>query len=122
MSTIVSSFVQDRASAVQVPTATLVSGVPKAWVQMNQNVSGSQVVIVSFGISGTSDQGVGITNVTFTTPFAANNPIGLASIPAANIAACINSSPTLGVLTSFVSSTGGPIDHIPEGVWIGTLA
>ena len=68
MSTIVSSFVKDRASAAQLPTASLISGAAKAWVSFNQQTT--QAILASFNTASISDSGLGSTTVTLTSPFA----------------------------------------------------
>jgi len=75
MSTIVSSFVKDRASAVQLPTASLIEGAAKAWCNYNGTAaSGTSMagVNASFNISSLTDAAVGYQYSTMTTPFDSN--------------------------------------------------
>ena len=71
MSTIVSSFVKDRASAAQLPTASLISGATKVWLFYNYQ-SGAEW---TFNVASIVDGGLGLTSITLTTPFAAAIPV-----------------------------------------------
>ena len=64
MSTIVSSFVKDRASAAQLPTASVISGAVKAWAVIDQRNTPTNMA--SFNVASIGDAGLGRTNVTFT--------------------------------------------------------
>ena len=66
MSTLVSSFVQDRASAKQLPTASLISGAAKAWGVIN-TTSVPASFKTSFACSSLQDMGLGSFQPNFTT-------------------------------------------------------
>jgi len=75
MSTIVSSFVQDRASAKQLPTADIISGVPKAWAWFNQ--AAVPTVADAFNVTSVGDGGLGKSVINTTTAFV-TTPVGAA--------------------------------------------
>ena len=72
MSTIVSSFVKDRASAAQLPTASLISGAVKAWGAADAS-SSVPVIREVFNVSSLSDVNLGHIGYNLTAVFTGKN-------------------------------------------------
>ena len=123
MSTLVSSFVKDRASAAQLPTASLISGAAKVWFSYNYVSAGETY----FNITSIVDGGTGLTSVTFMAPFANALPATVVSSQDNQIA---SSGPyTAGMSTRSaggmaVTGRQGPaaIDNGAFGAVFGDLA
>ena len=78
MSTIVSTFIQDRASAKQLPTATVVAGSLKVWVLI-QGAAVPASMFRSFGVSSLGDDGLGVYMVNFSAPLLSYSCLAVSS-------------------------------------------
>ena len=114
MSTLISTFIQDRASARTLGTERMVRGAVKAHAVINQT---AQTLSFSLGISSITDGGLGLTTLSYSVSWT-YGPSVAASSANYNVVVSYGS----GVIACTYGHTNAYLDSWPQIICAGDIA